>query len=380
MDALTCCVPLLSRPNRHRRCVRPAWDAPRLSVIIVNYQRWEDTIRLVRQLRTSRALRMGLAEIVIIDNHSPRHPAIAHFRRAADVSLRRWGSNRGFARAVNEGCRLARGEWFLLLNPDTSVPPQFLDQVLAQLTGYDPGAGIVGYRLKNDDGTVQLSSGRDPGLWRTLTRLLLPRHARKYDVPSDDGPCQVDWVTGCCLLIRRRCFTDLGGLDTDFFLYYEDVDLCRRARQQGWSVWFDPTAAIVHHRPLHARPVAPYLRLVTRHALLTYARKHWTRWQLDLLGRIVRLEACARRLIARQRADADARHIFAELDQLAGDLVAGRKGAARARLLQVIRHEEQHRVAAPVDRHPHAPAHRPAVLLPCQRHPLPALGHTGAGR
>ncbi|MFO0929722.1 MAG: glycosyltransferase family 2 protein [Gemmataceae bacterium] len=379
MDALTC-VPLLSRPTRHTRPVRPGWDAPRLSVVIVNYQRWEDTSRLVRQLRNSRAVRMGLAEIVIVDNHSPPHPVIGHFRRSADVSLRRWGRNRGFARAVNEGCRLARGEWFLLLNPDTSVPPRFLDQVLAQLNGYDARAGIVGYRLKNPDGSVQLSTGRDPGLFRTLTRLLLPRHARKYDLPAAAGPCRVDWVTGCCLLIRRACFTELGGLDTDFFLYYEDVDLCRRARQRGWSVWFDPTAAIVHHRPLHSRPVAPYLRLVTRHALLTYARKHWAGWQLALLGRIVRLEAATRRLLARHRQDADACRVFAELDRLTTDLVAGRTDEARSNLLQVVRHEEQHRVAAPVDRHPHAPAHRSAVLLPVQRHPLPAFGHTGAGR
>lgn len=379
MDALICAPPL-SRPTRYSRPPGPGGDAPRLSVVIVNYQRWEDTVRLVRQLRASRAMRMGLAEIVVVDNHSPAHPAIAQLRRAPDLSLRRWRANRGFARAVNEGCRLARGDWFLLLNPDTSVPPGFLDRILAQLSGYDRRAGIVGYRLRNTDGSEQLSTGRDPGLLRTLTRLVLPRRSRKYDRLNTAGACQVDWVTGCCLLMRRSCFTDLGGLDTDFFLYYEDVDLCRRARQRGWSVWFDPSAAIVHHHPLHARPVPPYLRLVTRHALLTYARKHWPAWQVPLLGGVIRLEAFVRRLTAWRRGDTAAGAIFAEMSRLASDLVTGHTGRARASLLQVVGHEERQRVATPVDRHPVAPANRPACRLPVTRASLPALGHSGAGR
>src|SRR5262249_663439 len=94
-----------------------ALDRPRLSVVLVNYQRWDDTARLVRQLRASEAARLGLAEFVIIDNNSPNHAAVPRLRRTRGVSLLRWRVNRGFARAVNEGCRLARGEWLLLLNP-----------------------------------------------------------------------------------------------------------------------------------------------------------------------------------------------------------------------------------------------------------------------
>src|SRR5262249_1372605 len=71
----------------------------------------------------------GAAEGVVVDNHSPRNPVIPWLRRLPGVSLRRWGRNFGFARAVNEGCRLARGQWLLLLNPDVRVPPGFLDTV-----------------------------------------------------------------------------------------------------------------------------------------------------------------------------------------------------------------------------------------------------------
>ncbi len=221
----------------------------------------------------------------------------AALRRLANVSVRRWGANRGFARAVNEGCRLSQGEWFLLLNPDTTLSEGFLDSVLEladQLTACEPRAGIVGFHLRNADGSQQLSTGPFPTLATTLCRLLLPRRRRKYQTPRSTQRSVVPWVTGCCLLLRRDCLHELGGLDEDFFLYYEDVDLCVRARARGWSVWYEPNLAVVHHHPLHCRPVPAVLRLVTRHSLLTYAAKHWPRWQCRLLSRIVRTEALAR--------------------------------------------------------------------------------------
>ena len=68
------------------------------------------------------------------------------------------------------------------------------------------------------------------------------------------------WVTGCCLLVRRDCWHDLGGFDEDFFLYYEDADLCRRARGRGWSVWYEPGLRVTHFHPLHVRAVPPVHR------------------------------------------------------------------------------------------------------------------------
>jgi N-acetylglucosaminyl-diphospho-decaprenol L-rhamnosyltransferase len=336
--------------------------APRLSVVVVNYIRWDDTARLLRQLRRSSAFG-DEAEVVVIDNHSPPHPIIPRLRRASGVSLRRFQSNRGFARAVNEGCRLAMGEWLLLLNPDTSVSPGFLDSVLDRaddLVAHDRRAGIVGFRLLNDDGSWQLSTGRFPTLASTLLGRLWPRCSRKYTPPPQPGRARVDWVTGCCLLVRRDCWRDLGGLDANFFLYYEDVDLCRRARARGWSVWYDPAVTITHHRPLHTRSVPPHLRLITRHALLTYARKHWPRWQADVMASVVRLEAW---LSASE-----------ELGRIAADLQRGDEESARTRITRAVRHYEEGRSRAPVDRHSVVQSARPAGALPGQRPPARAVG------
>ena len=99
---------------RRRQPPRPLLEVPHLSVVIVNYHQWEGTTALVEQIRAAPSSRCGAVEVLIVDNHSPAHPLAARLRRWSGVSLRRWGRNRGFAAAVNEGCRLSRGAWVLL--------------------------------------------------------------------------------------------------------------------------------------------------------------------------------------------------------------------------------------------------------------------------
>ncbi len=327
---------------------------PRLSIVVVNYHQWRDTAGLVHQLRGSPCLERGAAEVVVVDNHAARCRTAARLRRTPGVSLRRWRRNHGFARAVNEGCRLSRGEWVLLLNPDITLDPGFIDAALAladRRAADHPRLGVVGFRLRNPDGSAQPSTGPFPTLAGTLSRLLLPRRIRKYDAGPADMRRPVDWATGCCLLVRRACWEELGGLDPDYFLYYEDVDLCRRARARGWAVAYEPTPSAVHHHPLHGRAVPPHLRLVTRHALMTYALKHWPAWQRRVLAGIVRLEAWARRTTAHLKGDAGMAEVFCELDGIAADLGRGRQGAAGRRLRRVIRRLEERRAASPVRGH-----------------------------
>lgn len=320
--------------------------APRLSVVIVNHRQWENTAALVRQLRAADAARAGAAEVIVVDNHSPPHRLIGQLRRTPGVSLRRWGRNRGFARAVNEGHRLSRGGWLLLLNPDMNVAPGFLDEALAladELARTEPRAGVIGLRLRNEDGTRQHSCGPFPTLAGTLAGLALPRSRRKCRPFHGRQRRAVPWVTGCCLLVRRDCFEELGGLDTRFFLYYEDVDFCRRAWASGWSVLHEPRLQAHHREPLHRREVSPLLRLVTRHALLVYAARHWPAWQVRVLAMIIVAEAWARSLWANWRGDRSGRRAFRELRRLARDFGRGKRRRARRRLDRAIRRCERRR-------------------------------------
>ena len=295
------------RRSPARRRARPPGVRPRLSVVIVNYRQWEATDALVRQLLDSDALRLGDAEIVIVDNHSPRHPAIARLRRTPGVSVRRWKKNHGFARAVNEGCRLSRGDWFLVLNPDLTLADDFLDRVLASADRPRGRPIRAAASSASISATRTARSNCRPARCRACRRRspaspcpVRVGSIRRYRRP---GPVQVPWVTGCCMLVRRACLEDLGGLDEQYFLYYEDVDFCVRARARGWTTWYDPTLGAVHHHPLHSRSRPAALRLVTRHSLLTFARKNWPVWQVRLLTHVVGIEARIRSWFAGWRSD-----------------------------------------------------------------------------
>lgn len=329
-DAAPATDPVPVAPRRARRKAPPA--AAELTVVVVNFCQWHNTARLVRQLRRSAAVRTRTADVVVVDNHSPPHPLARRLKRLSGVTVRRTRRNLGFARAVNRGCRLRPdSRWVLLLNPDVTVPDGFLDDVLAEVAA-DPSAGVIGFRLRNRDGSDQASSGPDPTLLNTLAGLFRPRSRRKCRHVGAAGRRLVPWVTGGCLLVRRECFEQLGGLDEGFFLYYEDADFCRRAAEAGWSVVYDPAVEVTHHWPLHSRTVPPPLRLMTRHALLTYAGKHWSRWQSAALAGVVWVEAAARQAVAALRGDASAAACYGQLRRLVGDVGRNRGESVRDRI------------------------------------------------
>jgi GT2 family glycosyltransferase len=335
-------------PTHCRRRTTATAVTPTLTVVIVNFCQWRNTARLVGQLRRSVSIRTETAHIVVVDNHSPFHPVVRKLEKLHGVSIRRFNRNLGFAKAVNRGVTeltrpsnpsrmppSAPSDWVLLLNPDVTLEDGFLDDVLTaieKLHFADPTAGVVGFRLRNRDGSGQASSGPFPTLGRTLAGLFLPRSRRKCTHRPETTRQLVDWVTGGCLLVRRDCFEQLGGLDEAFFLYYEDVDFCQRATAAGWTVWFDPSLEVTHHWPLHARRVPAPLRLMTRHALLTYARKHWTSTRASLISAVVWLEASLRQAWATVRGDWDAARCYGQLRRLIHDLAAGRDKEARRRI------------------------------------------------
>lgn len=285
--------------------VSPPTALPVVSAVIVNYNAWPDVAALVASLAASPEVAGGVCEVVVVDNASDG-PVPASLRRPPPgVRVIARAENGGFAVGVNAGWRAARGRWLLLLNPDVVAGAGLLARVVAKVGRYesDPGGvpGVVGFGLRNPDGTRQPSVGTFPNLARTVWEQLIPRSRRKYQAVWRTRPGPAAWVTGACVLVNPRMLAALGGLDEEFFLYYEEVALCRSARRGGWRVEYDPSVEVVHLRPLQNRPVTPRMRVITRHSKLLYFRKHLPRWQFLGLCGVVAAEAWVFGLLARVR-------------------------------------------------------------------------------
>ena len=301
---------------------------PVVSVVIVNHDAWADVARIVDVLGASAEVAAGDCEVIVVDNASRDSMPEALQSCRAGVIVHLSDDNGGFAAGVNTGRRLARGRWVLLLNPDVVVVPDFLNQVLTRIRHHEQSTripGIVGFGLRNADGTIQPSVGAEPGILRLIVEAFLPRSRRKYKAVWAVKPGPVPWVTGACMLVDAGLLSGLGGMDEDFFLYYEEVALCRAVRSAGREVVFDPEVSVVHLRPLQNRPITPGMRVVTRHSRSVFFQKYGTRAQSRAIGALTRAEALVRGQIARITGDAAEQRAWRLVAQVTDALAAGRR-------------------------------------------------------
>ena len=224
------------------------------SVVIVNYNSGRFLEVCVNSVRRSDCS----LEIIIVDNASTDGSAdFLGNLTASDVSLQviRNEENRGFSAAINRGVRDSKSENILLLNPDCLVLPHTIRSLCAVFDA-DASAGIVGGLVFNFDGSEQRGCRRrEPTLARSLGKVfqshLFAAELNQVDMTDEPLPEKricVDAVSGSFLMIRRTTFADVGGMDEDFFLHFEDLDLCRRVRDVGWKVVFVPDISIFHYR------------------------------------------------------------------------------------------------------------------------------------
>ncbi|WP_165234303.1 glycosyltransferase family 2 protein [Aquisphaera insulae] len=281
----------------------PAKGLPRLAVILVNYNGWPDVDRVVECLTAEPEFHAGRFQVVVVDNAS-RGPIPDRFTSLpGGVRLLIRPDNGGFAVGVNAGWRMAGSPWLLILNPDVEIERGWIGQVLGRIADYDRrpagSPGIVGFGLRNPDGTVQGSVGVFPTLVRTIREQFIPRSRRKYQAGWRIRPGRVDWVTGACMLLNASMMASVGGMDEDFFLYHEEVALSRTAQDLGWSVEYDPGLGVIHRHPLQDRAISPKMRVIIRHSKLLYFWKHLPGWQFRGILGIVRAEAMVRGAAAR---------------------------------------------------------------------------------
>lgn len=255
-----------------------------VSVVIVN---WNAGSALIECLDSLFGCHSGLdLDVVLVDNASADGSAAEAVSRFPQVRLVANADNRGFAAAVNQGlaCTGSSGSYVLALNPDT----RFSMDSLSQLIGFmesNPDAAACGPAVIGRDGRLQRGCRRrEPSAWGMLCRSLaldsLFPASRVFaghvygDIPPD-RQLTVDSLSGSFMLMRRAALEKVGLFDERFFMYAEDLDWCRRARQSGWRLYYIPSVEVLHLKAVSSRQ-RPLGRLVDiNYTAAQYIRKHW---------------------------------------------------------------------------------------------------------
>jgi len=196
-------------------------------------------------------------EIIVVDNNSADSSCEMIRSDFPNVRLIENRVNVGFARGNNRGIALARGTYILLLNSDTRVVGDALEKMVSYLESH-PETAVVSPRLVYPDFSDQGVARTFPtpasalfGRKSVFTRLFPKnKYSKKYLASLShalDDPFEVDWVSGACLMVRKRVVEEAGLLDEKFFMYWEDADLCFRIKKNGWRVFCIPEAKVIHY-------------------------------------------------------------------------------------------------------------------------------------
>lgn len=253
--------------------VLPRSVRPRVSVLLVLYNRAELTLACLRSLQPH--LEKAEAEIVLVDNAS-RDDTATLLQRIRGATVISNGENLGFAAGVNRAAAAANGEFLLLLNNDTQVLGDSLNTALRFLSAHGEVAAVGG-RIVLLDGTLQEAGCT---LWR---------EGEVFQYGRGDSPTapqylfqrDVDYCSGAFLMTRRAVFEKLGGLDRAFGLgYFEDLDYCVRLWRAGWRIVYLPDIAVLHYENASSDNRMELLGLYRRNHLY-FMRKHadWLAWQ-----------------------------------------------------------------------------------------------------
>ncbi len=234
-----------------------------VSIIIVSWNVRRHLRQCLQSLyQTDQGVRF---EVIVVDNNSSDGSAAMVTQKFPRVHCIRNKTNRGFAAACNQGIRRSRGSAIVLLNPDTEVKADAIGSLYGFLQTKDQ-TGICGGKILNFDGTVQPSVRRFPDLCSQLMialklhRIFSNNTCLRSYVAHDfdyDKAQKVDQVMGAFFMISRDLINAIGLLDEHYYIWFEEVDYCRRACNAGYQIYYYPEAVIQHHRGASFRKLNP---------------------------------------------------------------------------------------------------------------------------
>jgi len=264
-----------------------------LSIVLVNYNGAEFLYECLNSI--NRFVGYGDIEVVIVDNSSNDGSIQIIEENYSSFKLIRSRSNLGFGKANNLGVTYSQGEYLLFLNTDTILrensPKVLLDYLLK-----NKDVGVVSSRITFENGSCQLSCGKLPNLIVEffdkikygLNNKFPQVFSRFYDKQCSTVK-KVGWVTGACMMMHRDIFEQLGGFDENFFMYFEDKDICKRVKELGYKVVYYPKTSIIHLLGGSSHGVKKSVNRYYRESQLYYYQKHLGKFQTAILKLYLRL-------------------------------------------------------------------------------------------
>ncbi|MBN1464807.1 glycosyltransferase [candidate division KSB1 bacterium] len=257
-------------------------ESIKISIIIVSYNVREFLEQALLSLQKS--LKNISNEIYVVDNASSDGTVSFLKRRFRDVSFIENSENIGFARANNQALARVRGEYICLINPDTIVQENTFS-VLLQFFQDHPDAGMLGCKILNADGSLQLACRRSvPTPWVAFTKViglarLFPKSRLfgQYNLTYLDPEqvAQVEAISGSFMFLKRAVLEAVGGLDEQFFMYGEDLDWCYRIRRAGYPIYYVPDTQIIHFKGESSKKSPFQQRRLFYEAMRLFVRKHF---------------------------------------------------------------------------------------------------------
>lgn len=250
----------------------------KLSIVIVNWN-VRDLIRACLRSIDEHKGELDV-EVIVVDSASADDSVALIAAEFPHVHLLAQSENVGLPRGNNIGIAHATGDYVLLLNPDTEIVGDALQQMIAYMEA-NPAVGLLGSQLLNPDGSHQSSRRRFPTVWTgifesTWLQPLSPKSIlRRYYVldANDSQTVPVDWVSGAAMLTRHNVIEQVGGMDEAYFMYSEELDWCRRIKDVGWEIVYFADAKIVHHVGKSSEQAVTRRHINFNRAKLRYFRK-----------------------------------------------------------------------------------------------------------
>jgi GT2 family glycosyltransferase len=230
----------------------------KLSIIILSYNTKDLTLQCLKSIYSNPlSPALGSQEVIVVDNASTDGSSEAINKTYPQVIFIQSSTNKGFAGGNNLGFKIAKGEYWLVLNSDTELYQGCLDKLIDFMDQH-PKVGALTPRVELTDGRLDLACHRGmPTPWNALTYFLnleklfpgLPIFSGYHQLYQNfTKPHKIDATAATAMIVRQKTIDEIGVLDEQFFLYGEDLDWCKRITDAGWEIWYYPEAKVLHYK------------------------------------------------------------------------------------------------------------------------------------